>query len=66
MEKTKKPKLPKIKELKKPKIKIQKILFIGMSTIKEKTMIEIIAIKKLLVIAANIIAIETSNELNGA
>ena len=50
----------------KPKTKIYKILCIGISTIKEKTPIEIMAIKKLLVKAANIIAIETSSADNGA
>ena len=51
-------KLPKIKALKKPKTKIYKILFIGISTIKEKTPIEIMAIKKLLVKAASIIPLK--------
>ena len=43
-----------------------KILLIGISTIKEKTPIDMIAIKKLLVSAANIIAIETSSADKGA
>ena len=45
---------------------INKILLIGISTIREKTPIEIMAIKKLLVRAAIIIAIETSNADKGA
>ena len=56
-----KTKLPKINAPKKPKTKIYKILYIGISTIREKTPIEIVAIKKLLVKAASIIAIETSS-----
>tara|TARA_B110001450_G_scaffold189762_1_gene177930 strand:- start:213 stop:380 length:168 start_codon:yes stop_codon:yes gene_type:complete len=51
---------------KKLKIKIYKMLLTGISTIIEKTEIEIIAIRKLLVIAAKIIAIETSSADKGA
>ena len=39
---------------------------IGILTIREKTIIEIIAIKRLLVMAAKIIAIDTSNADKGA
>ena len=42
------------------------MLFMGISTINEKIVIEIKAIKKLLVRAANIIAIETSSADKGA